>query len=117
MTDIIIIAVIVVLVVIGFRATRKHMKGQGDCCGGGSTLPRQNKKLDNVVGKKIVVIEGMTCEHCQNMVERSINTIEGAAAKVNLRKKEAVVSYEKDIDDEEIRAVVEKAGYKVVEIR
>lgn len=117
MTDMIIIVIIAVVFVIGLRATKKHMKGQGDCCGGGSSLPRQNKKLDHVIGKKIVIVDGMTCEHCQNRVERAINEIEGASAKVNLRKKEAVVSYETEIDDEEIRKVVEKAGYEVVEIR
>ena len=116
MTDIIIIAIIAVVFFIGLRATKKHMKGEGSCCGGGSSLPRQNKKLNHVAGKKIVVIEGMTCEHCQNRVERAINEIAGASAKVNLRKKEAIVSYENEIQEEEIRQVVEKAGYTVVEI-
>lgn len=59
----------------------------------------------------------MTCDHCKNRVEKSINDIDGAAAKVNLKKKEAIVSLEKDVSDEQILAAVEKAGYTVVSIR
>lgn len=117
MADFVIIILIAVIFLVGLRATKKHMKGQGVCCGGGSSLPRPHKKLNHVTGKKIVKIDGMTCEHCQNRVERAINEIDGAAAKVNLRKKEAVVSYEASLDEDELRSVVEKAGYTVIDIR
>lgn len=43
--------------------------------------------------------------------------MEGAAAKVNLKKKQAVVSMEKEISDVEIRGAIEKAGYEVVSIQ
>lgn len=118
MQDFIIIGIVIVLVVIGFYSGRKHFKGEGGCCGGKSTpVPKQNKKLKNVIAQKTIVIEGMTCDHCKNWVEKSINEIDGAAAKVNLKKKEAVVSLEKDVTDEELRAAVEKAGYTVVAIQ
>lgn len=118
MQDLIIVGIIVVLVIVGIVSGRKHFKGEGGCCGGSKPVPRQNKKLDNVVAQRTVIIEGMTCEHCQNWVEKSINEIEGAAAKVNLKKKEAVVSLATaEVTDDMIREAVEKAGYKVVEIR
>ena len=118
MENVIIIGIIVVLIVIGIRSGMKHFKGEGGCCGGGSTpVKKQHKKLQKVITKKTVMIEGMTCEHCKNRVEKSINEIDGAAAKVNLGRKEAAVSLEKEISDEVIKAAVEKAGYKVVEIR
>ena len=59
----------------------------------------------------------MTCEHCKNRVEQRVNEIDGAAANVNLKKKQAIVSLERNISDEQIRSVIEKAGYKVVDIR
>lgn len=114
--NIIIIGILAVLIIIGIRSSIKHFKGEGGCCGGGSSVKPKKKKLKNVIGKKTVIIEGMSCEHCKNRVERSINEIDGAAAKVNLGRKEAVVSMEKDISDEQIRTVIEKAGYTVVEI-
>ena len=118
MVDIIIIGIIVVLMVAGIRSSVKHFKGEGECCGGGgSTVKKQRKKLTKVMAKKTVIIEGMSCDHCKNRVEKAINEIEGAAAKVNLKKKEAVVSFEREISEEQICKAIEKAGYKVVEIR
>ena len=117
MTDFIIVAIIVVLIVIGIGSGRKHFKGEGGCCGGSAPVKREHKKLDNVIATKTVKIEGMTCDHCRNWVERSINEIEGAAAKVNLSKKEAVVSLAVEVSDDTIREAVEKAGYKVLEIK
>lgn len=115
MTDFIIIAIIAVLLLVGLRSTKKHFKGEGGCCGGGSV--RIRKKLTKVIGQKTVVIEGMMCENCESRVERFINEIDGAAARANYKKKEAVVSLEKNVSDEAIRAAVEKAGYRVTEIR
>ena len=80
-------------------------------------MKKQKKKLDKVIAQKIVIVDGMTCEHCKNWVEKSINEIDGAAAKVNLKKKEAVVSLAKEVSDEQIRTAIAKAGYVVVEIR
>lgn len=117
MEDIIIIGIIVILLIIGIRSSVKHFKGEGGCCGGSAPVKTQRKKLKTVVAKKTLIVEGMTCDHCKNRVEKCINEIDGAAAKVNLKKKEAIVSLEKGIGDEIIRAAIEKAGYEVVEIR
>lgn len=116
MGDAIIIGIIAVLVIVGIRSGAKHFQGEGGCCGGGSSAKPQKKKLKNVIAKKTFIIEGMSCEHCKNRVESCINEIDGAAAKVNLGKKEAVVSLEKDVSDEEIRSAIEKAGYEVTAI-
>lgn len=118
MGNVIIICLIVLLVLNGIRSSIKHFKGEGDCCGGGGDpVKPKRKKLASVTATRTVIIEGMTCEHCRNRVENSINAIDGAAAKVNLKKKTAVVSMEKEVSDEQIREVIEKAGYKVVSIR
>lgn len=118
MENVIIIGVIVVLLLLGIRSSVKHFKGEGRCCGGGSTpVKKQRKKLKNVIAQKTVIIEGMTCDHCKNRVEKCINDMDGAAAKVNLKKKQAIVSLEKDVSDEQIKTAIEKVGYTVVEIR
>lgn len=117
MENVIIVDILVILIFYGIRSSRKHFKGEGGCCGGGSTpVKKQRKRLKNVIARKAVLIEGMTCDHCKNRVEKSINELDGAAAKVNLKKKMAVVSLEQDVSDERIREAVEKAGYQVVEI-
>ena len=118
MTDFIIIAIVAALIVVGILSGKKHFKGEGGCCGGGNAPePIPEKKLGNVIGTKIVLVDGMTCEHCKNWVEKSINNIDGAAGKVNLKKSEAVVLMEREVSDAEIRAAIENAGYKVREIR
>ena len=115
MENTVIIGVLAVIVIVGVIAGRKHFRGEGGCCGGGTY--RENKKLTHVAGKKIVCIEGMMCENCEARVERYINEIPGAACRASHKKNQAVVSYEKDIADEAIRAAVEKAGYKVLKIK
>ena len=117
MQNAIIIVVIAIFLIIGIRSSIKHFKGEGGCCGGGASVKRKRKKLKTVIAKKTVVIEGMTCEHCKNRVESRIDEIDGAAAKVNLKKKEAVISLEKEVSDEIIRTSIEKAGYEVISIR
>ncbi len=36
--------------------------------------------------KKIIKINGMTCEHCKAAAEKALNSIDGVAAKVCLPK-------------------------------
>jgi len=114
MQNYIIIAILLLILIVGINATGKHFRNKSGCCSGGTYI--ENKKLDTVTGKKIVSISGMTCDKCVARVTRAINGIEGASAKVNLRKKEAVVSMEYDIPDEDITSAIEKAGYEVIKI-
>ena len=118
MEDIVIIVVLVALLAIGVRALIKHFKHESSCCGGGSQATKvPEKKLDNVIGTKTLRVDGMTCDHCKGWVEKAINEIDGASAKVNLKTKEAVVSMAREISDEELIAAVKKAGYRVVEVK
>lgn len=118
MANFVIIAVLAIFVLLGLSETIRHFKGQGACCGGGGgKTVREKKKLDGPkLGEKKILIEGMHCENCQNRVERAVNRIDGAACRVNLRKKLATVSYTKEPDDERLRRAIEEAGYTVKEI-
>ena len=117
MADVIIIVILVILIIIGISSTIKHFKGEGGCCGGGSSVKVKRKKLKQVVKQRIVIIEGMTCEHCKARVESRLNALDGVSARVNLKRKTAVVSMEKEVEDEEIKKAIENAGYEVIEIR
>ena len=93
MAYVIVVAVVIVLLGFALKGTLKHLKGESPCCGGGDTIIIEDKKLDGpVIGKKTVKISGMHCDHCVRAVTEAINKIDGASAKVNLKKKEAVVS-------------------------
>ena len=88
MANIIIILIVIVLLGFALKGTFKHMKGESPCCGGGGgsiVLDIPDKKLDNpVLGKKVLKISGMHCEHCAKAVTEAINKIDGASAKVKL---------------------------------
>ena len=58
----------------------------------------------------------MTCEHCVQSVKKALNEIEGVSARVDLQKKEAVVSYDREIANDVLKKTVEKAGFQVVSI-
>lgn len=58
----------------------------------------------------------MHCENCQNRVQRKLNSIDGASARVNLKKKLDVVEMSREISDEELTEAVKNAGYEVEKI-
>lgn len=114
----IVVAVIVIIAFFAFRSSRKHIKGEGGCCGGGGgTIADPPKELDHpAIGKKIVHIEGMHCENCKNSVERSVNRIDGAACRVDLKRKLAEISYDRPIDENTLRFAIERLDFTVTAI-
>lgn len=72
-------------------------------------------KKENSMEKKIN-ISGMTCGHCSARVEKALNEIEGAEAKVDLESASAVLKSNHLISDDVIKRVVEEAGYTVESI-
>ena len=120
MTTVIAVIVIVVILAFALKGSIKHMKGEGDCCGGGSgSRPKKvkAKHLQNpVVGQMTLHIEGMTCEHCVSRVVEALNSVEGASAKVDLHRKTATVSYDRPMEEETLRDAVKAAGYQVVSV-
>ena len=119
MADIIILLIVLVVIIFAVKGTIKHFKGEGPCCGGGGKVlvDSTKKTLEHPeIGEKTVKISGMHCDHCVSSVTAAINKIDGAVAKVNLKKEEAVVSYDLQTSDDEIRNAVEDAGFTVVSI-
>lgn len=66
--------------------------------------------------KKIIEINGMSCEHCKARVEKVLNEIEGVSAKVELKKNRAIVTLDKAVDDSVLKTAVTEAGYELVSI-
>ena len=67
--------------------------------------------------KKRIVIEGMSCGHCVNHVKEALSELKGVKnVDVNLDAKTAVLEASGDVDDEDIKFVVDDAGYEVVRI-
>ncbi|MDE6075487.1 MAG: cation transporter, partial [Clostridia bacterium] len=67
--------------------------------------------------KKLITVEGMCCDHCASRVEKALSAVSGVvSADVKLKKNLAVVRSREEISDEEIKKVIEDAGYKVTDI-
>lgn len=114
---ILIIVILAVIIFFAVKSSIKHTKGEGSCCGGGGGDKPERKRLTGKkLGEKLIYIEGMHCDHCKNSVEGSINEIDGAVAKVSLKKNMAVVSFDREISDEELIKAVERKDFKVVRI-
>jgi copper chaperone CopZ len=115
-----VVAVLVVIAIVAFFASKKHMKGEGGCCSGGpsnvDTSVPDKELSDPVLGTKTIKIEGMHCNHCSDSVKRAINRIDGASAQVDYKTGEAKVQLSKEVSDTALSIAVENLGYKVISI-
>ena len=77
-------------------------------------------KLNNEEESKImktIKINGMSCNHCKMSVEKALGGIDGVEkVEVSLENKEAVVTLNKDVENEVFKSVVEEAGFEFVEV-
>lgn len=117
MVNYIIIGIIVVLILLSLRPTIAHFKGEGSCCGGGGELKLKKKRLSSISQKKVFKVDGMSCEHCKNRVIEAVDSIDGVAARVCLKKGEVTVLYQHEVDDETIKNKIEALGYTVSSCR
>ncbi|MPN19019.1 Copper chaperone CopZ [bioreactor metagenome] len=65
--------------------------------------------------KKMLIIEGMSCNHCKNAVEKAVKSLPGINfAEVDLAAKKLTVDFDDTKTDiDQVRAVVEDAGFEV----
>ena len=118
MINVVIIIAIAAIAVGSAFSAKKHFGGSGGCCGGGGETIADEKTLEGAkIGEKTLLIDGMKCVNCQNHIQNSLNKLDGVAAKVNLKKKIAVVEYCREVSDEELKNAVANAGYTVVEVK
>lgn len=74
-----------------------------------------NETMEEKEMKYELKIEGMMCMHCQKHMSDALNKMEGVTAEVNLEEGKAYVTSEKEITMDEFKAVVEEAGYTLVQ--
>lgn len=67
--------------------------------------------------EKTLVIEGMSCKHCSDRVEKALNAIKGVSAKVDLENKMARLQVDENVDMDGVVNAVTDAGYNVVAVK
>lgn len=77
-----------------------------------------SEKESEMMMKKVLVVDGMMCAHCQGRVESVLSAIKGVkSAAVNLEAKTATVELSEAVGDDVLSAAVSDAGYPVLSIR
>ena len=67
--------------------------------------------------KKVLSIEGMTCNNCKKHVTEALREVAGVkSATVDLAKKNAVVESDAPVADDALKNAVSEAGYTVTAI-
>ncbi len=69
------------------------------------------------VKKKVVQVDGMTCHHCEMTVEKALLELSGIkSAKASHENKTVEVQCKNDLDVNQVKEKIEKAGYKFVSL-
>lgn len=115
MIDVIILILVVLLICFALKMTIKHFKGQGSCCGTSYTLSDSSvKKLENpIIGTYKIKILGMHCKNCEKNLEMELNKIDGLVSNADYEKEFVKISYDREINKEEIYKAIRKAGFEI----
>ncbi|MFT4231462.1 MAG: heavy metal-associated domain-containing protein [Leucobacter sp.] len=63
-------------------------------------------------------VTGMTCGHCERSIREEVGEIPGVTGiEVSAQTGELVVTADGEIDDAQVLAAVEEAGYEAVRVR
>lgn len=113
---IIICAVLLIIAVIAGRSYVKKLKS--GCCGAGGDevekIHPSDKDISHYPYACKIGIEGMSCKNCATRIENAFNEKDGYYAKVNLKHKYAMVHMKKPVSDNELRQIIQSAGYETI---
>lgn len=110
----IIIGILLIVLVLALMRVKRHFKG--GCCGSGRPVATVKMLSDPRLGQKTLKLEGICCENCLIRVGNALNRLDGVSCTTHYADQTAIVSYSREVTDQELQAVVEKLGYSVREI-
>ena len=67
--------------------------------------------------EKTITIEGMMCQHCQNRVQKALESIPGVSAQVDFQSGTAKVTAAQIVSEDALKKAVEDQDYKVTGIQ
>ena len=121
LANVIIIALVAAVVILGARRIVGTAAGTRDCCsgdrkGGKAFRPVRITDTDesNYPYVTDLQIAGMTCETCASRVTCALDSVKGTWATVDLSGRVAHVRSKNPIDMDAYRAAVSKAGYRII---
>ena len=118
MGDAVVIIVLLGIVALAVYGTVKRIRYGSSCCGEKTPPEKKVKVKDrNKASYPFVYrlkVDGMHCANCVRRVENAINSLEGCWAVVDLGKKEVTLRTKRETTEQDMRAVIAKAGYTVI---
>lgn len=118
MGDAVVIIVLLGIVALAVYGTVKRIRYGSSCCGEKTPPPKKVKVKDrNKASYPFVYrlkVDGMHCANCARRVENAINSLEGCWAVVDLGKKEVTLRTKRETTEQDMSAVITKAGYTVI---
>ena len=65
--------------------------------------------------KSIINVEGMSCEHCVNAIQKAVGALPGVeSVVVDLSAKTVTVEHGSDVNSDKIKEEIEDQGYDVI---
>ena len=117
MGDAVVIIVLLGIVALAVLGTIKRIRYGSSCCGEKTPPEKKVKVKDrNKASYPFVYrlkVDGMHCANCARRVENAINSLEGCWAVVDLGKKEVTLRTKRETTEQDMSAVIAKAGYTV----
>lgn len=118
MGDAVVIIVLLGIVALAVLGTIKRIRYGSSCCGEKTPPEKKVKVKDrNKASYPFVYrlkVDGMHCANCARRVENAINSLEGCWAVVDLGKKEVTLRTKRETTEQDMSAVIAKAGYTVI---
>lgn len=118
MGDVVVIIVLLGIVALAVYGTVRRIRYGSSCCGEKTPPPKKVKVKDrNKTSYPFVYrlkVDGMHCANCARRVENAINSLEGCWAVVDLGKKEVTLRTKRETTEQDMSAVIAKAGYTVI---
>ncbi len=112
--NIVLILIIAVIAFFGVKTLIKRFHGES-CCSSGSSIVKiepSDKNKKNYQYSAFVKIDGMHCKNCSLRIQNKLNE-NGMMAKVNLKKKNAIILFKEQNSEEKIRKIITDLGYTV----
>lgn len=118
MSTVIIALLLILIVIYAFKNSKQHFKGEGGCCGGSTDIKIEKKRLRHpIIGTKKIEISGMHCQNCISRITQIIQSYKGVSVEVRLKEKCAIISYDQEVNIQDICIDIENAGYKVISVK
>ena len=68
--------------------------------------------------ERVILIDGMTCEHCVKRVTNALQEIEGVeTVEVDLEAGSAKVTLSAEVEDSVLEEAIEEAGYDIRDVQ